>query len=75
MITKTRNGFINVYVVNVNIHPSEEALIVHMQDMNGNLKIVKCKSIVQMIDQNIVFDDTFVVITEQDVAKYYGEEY
>jgi hypothetical protein len=38
-----------------------------MQDRNGNLKIVKCNTIEQMIKGCIVFDKSFEVITEDEL--------
>ena len=61
------NEFINVYVTGVSRHPYENKLVVHMQDRNGNLKVVKCNCIDQMMKDCIVFDKSFEIITEDEL--------
>lgn len=66
-ITQFGNSFDNVFVLNVCRHPYEDKLVVHMQDRNGNLKIVKCNTIEQMMQGCIVFDKSFEIITEDEL--------
>ena len=66
-IAQFGNSFVNVFVLGVTKHPYEDKLVVHMQDKNGYLKIVKCNSIEQMIKDCIIFDKSFEVITEDEL--------
>lgn len=66
-LAQFRNSFINVFVLGVSRHPYEDKLVVHMQDKNGNTKIVKCNCIDQMIEDCIVFDKSFEIITEDEL--------
>ena len=66
-IAQFGNSFVNVFLLGVTKHPKEDKLVVHMQDRNGYLKIVKCNSIEQMIKGCIVFDKSFEIITEDEL--------
>ena len=67
ILTQFGNSFINVFVLGVTKHPNEDKLVVHIQDRNGYLKIVKCNSIEQMMKGYIVFDKSFEIITEDEL--------
>lgn len=66
-ITQSGDSFDNVFVLGVSRHPYEDKLVVHMQDKIGNLVVVKCNCIHQMIEDCIVFDKSFEIITEDEL--------
>jgi hypothetical protein len=43
-----------------------------MQDYHGNLVVVQCDRIEQMLNGSIVFDESVKVITEKYLAEYAG---
>ncbi len=62
-LTQIGNEFVNVFILNVNIH--EGRLIVCMQDYHCNLAVVQCDRIEQMLNGSIVFDESVKVITDE----------
>ena len=66
-IAQFGNSFINVFALGVSMHPYEDKIVVHMQDKNGNMVIVKCNCIDQMIEDCIVFGKSFEIITEDEL--------